>query len=194
MLTLYKKDPSSADICAASLLRGEVIICPTDTVYGLSAIADDPFTQNDSGASSIQKIKGRKEDKPFIILISEPKDIFQYTDDKIPPVILDKWPCALTIVVKARQRRATVAIRCPKDEWLRKVINICKKPIYSTSANISGSPVLHTAKDIKEKFDCSPVSLFVDDGEKNALPSTVISVLEGKTKILRQGSVWITCG
>ena len=83
----------------------------------------------------------------------------------------------------------TVAFRCPGDLWLRQIIKECGSPIYSTSVNKSGEPVLDRVEDIEKVFG-PRVDLIVDDGDKKgALPSTLVSLENGEIKVLRQGSV-----
>lgn len=214
MLTLRKDNSASARLCAASMLAGNVIIIPTDTVYGISAIADDPLSQNDNGAGAIRAIKGRAQSKPFITLIEKPSDIHLYTDEDIPQSLLSKWPGALTLVVPSKHpashlspdanclslpsNLSTIALRCPGDKWLRSVIALCGKPIYSTSCNISGGAPLNSIAEIIRTFSSTNVALAVDDSiaggghHKSAaskVPSTIASVSHGNIKILRQGGV-----
>lgn len=200
MLTLPKSDPHSAEECAHTMLDGGVVIIPTDTVYGLSALAVSPFSQDDEYASAIRAIKGRDAQKPFIVLIAEPSAVAQYTDDGIPQSLLSLWPGALTIIANSPHHAArrsplssasTIALRCPGDEWLRRVITLCGTPIYSTSANISGTPPLGTIKDICTSFSSTPVSLAITDGDKTAKPSTIVRVENDTITVLRQGSIFI---
>ena len=166
------------------LQKGGIVIIPTDTVYGFSGIV------NSSIDKKIRQIKGRDENKPFIQLIAEPEDIFNYTDDFIPPEIIKKWPGALTIIVHDKTNYAqTTAFRCPKDDWLRNIIKQSNSPIFSTSVNKSGCPILETPQAIKNTFE-NEVDIIVDDGEKKgALPSTLITLEKGIVKVLRQGEV-----
>lgn len=91
----------------------------------------------------------------------------------------------------AEKPKTTVAVRCPGDAWLREVIRETGAPIYSTSVNRSGKPVLSDIADIVAEFG-KEVELIIDDGDKrNALPSTIVSVANGKCTVLRQGSVII---
>ena len=89
-MVISKKQPNSIDLTVEKLRAHEVVIIPTDTVYGFSGIA--PWTED-----LIRQIKGREENKPFIQLISSPNDIFYYTDEKIDEKILSLWPGPLTI-------------------------------------------------------------------------------------------------
>ena len=185
---LSKSDPTSAEITARVLASGGVVIIPTDTVYGFSGIVGN------GSDDRIRAIKGRAETKPLIQLIARPEDLRKYTDDVIPPELLQKWPGALTIIVNTKaapgeSAASTIAFRCPGDQWLRKVISLCGAPIYSTSVNRSGQPVLDTQASIIEEFQ-QQVDLIVKDGDKKgALPSTLVSITDGAVKILRQGSV-----
>ena len=178
-----KSDDDSIQKCISSLKKGGVVIIPTDTVYGFSGIVDGKTD------SIIRKIKGREEYKPFIQLISTPQEIFKYTDDVIPQKLLNFWPGPLTIIVNTKNKNETVALRCPGDEWLRKVIAGCGASIYSTSVNRSGQPVLDTEAAIISEF-ADEVDLIVADGDrKSSVPSTIVKVETGSYKIIRQGAI-----
>ena len=178
---ISKDDSNSAELTAQILKKGGVVIIPTDTVYGFSGIVPSADTR-------IRSIKGREESKPFIQLIAKPEDLRLYTNDTVPTELLSKWPGALTIIVN-NKNGGTTAFRCPGDAWLRKVIELCGAPIYSTSVNRSGEPVLDTQDAIIKEFS-NEVDLIVCDGDKKgAKPSTLVSILDGAVKILRQGDV-----
>ena len=113
-------------------------------------------------AEAIARIKGRSEDKPFIALIAEPADIYRYTQ----------------------------AFRCPADDWLRSVVAAAGDAVYSTSVNRSGMPPLTDIDAICCEFEDS-VSLIVDAGNLEGLPSTLVDLSSGTPRVLRQGSVVI---
>ena len=203
-MILKKSDPSSIEETAAVLRKGGIVIIPTDTVYGFSGIVDlkaavatAPFETD----AKIRAIKGRSETKPLIQLIARPEDLRLYTDDFIPPELLSKWPGALTIIVHIKEdsplaataipATRTVAFRCPGDAWLREIISRCQAPIFSTSVNRSGQPVIDTSSAISSEF-AGEVDLIIDDGDKKgALPSTLVTIENGQVRVLRQGSVTI---
>lgn len=198
-MIINKSDIKSASLTADFLKQGKIVIFPTDTVYGFSGIVDSNDDSTFSCDVKIRAIKGRSETKPLIQLIAKPEDIYLYTDDKIPTELLQKWPGALTIIVNVKKnaplsenaKLPTVAFRCPGDAWLRKIISLCNAPLYSTSVNRSGSPVLENENDIISEFE-DEVDLIVTDGDKKgALPSTLVKIENGEVKILRQGSVKI---
>ena len=197
-----KNDSSSIEQTADILKQGGIVIIPTDTVYGFSGIVDlkSAATHFETDAK-IRAIKGRAETKPLIQLIAKPEDIRLYTNDEIPSSLLAKWPGALTIIVHIKDdaplaptaipESRTVAFRCPGDKWLRKIIELCEAPIFSTSVNRSGQPVLDTTNSITNEFE-NEVDLIIDDGDKKgALPSTLVTIENGEVKVLRQGSVQI---
>ena len=193
-----KSDSSSIQKAADCLLQGGITILPTDTVYGFSGIVDIPSKKQFNTVQKIYAIKGRQENKALIHLIANPNDIYKYTNQNIPDEILKLWPAPLTIIVRINQnaelsnKAETIAFRCPNDLWLRKVIELCASPIYSTSVNYSGKPILTTSQQIIQNFG-SKVDLFVDDGNKeNALPSTIIALEGSKIQVLRQGSTEIS--
>lgn len=185
----HKCDKDSIKKCVSILKQGKIVIIPTDTVYGFSGIVDKKLNSDDK----IRSIKGRSEDKPFIQLISTPKEILKYSDEKIPEEILKYWPGPLTIIVKDKRlegkKTDTTAFRCPGDEWLRSVIKECDAPVYSTSVNRSGCPILDIEEDIVNEFS-SEVDLIVLDGDrKNSLPSTIVKIQNEEIVVLRKGAI-----
>lgn len=197
----HKSDDDSVQKCVSVLKNGGIVIIPTDTVYGFSGIVDSSAHFNTDAI--IRKIKGREEYKPFIQLIASPEDIKNYTDDIIPQKLLDCWPGPLTIIVNTKKNTGagagtgsaantgTIALRCPGDEWLRKIISECGASIYSTSVNRSGQPVLDEENAIISEFE-GEVELIVADGDrKNSVPSTIVRVENGEYKVIRQGFIKI---
>ena len=195
-----KNNQESIKTTADTLKNGGIVIIPTDTVYGFSGIVDlKNAASNFESDAKIRAIKGRAETKPLIQLIARPEDLCLYTDDEIPDSLLSKWPGALTIIVHIKKDSPlaehaaipTIAFRCPGDEWLRKIIAECGAPIFSTSVNRSGQPVLDTPAAIISEFE-NEVDLIIDDGDKKgALPSTLVTIENGEVKVLRQGAVEI---
>ena len=203
-MILKKSDKASIEQTVSTLRAGGIVIIPTDTVYGFSGIVDlakpAAGTRFETDAK-IRAIKGRAESKPLIQLIARPEDIRLYTDDDIPPQLLAKWPGALTIIVHVKENSPlaataipdsrTIAFRCPGDAWLREIIARCGAPIFSTSVNRSGQPVLDSSSAIAAEF-AREVDLIIDDGDKKgALPSTLVTIENGQARVLRQGSVEI---
>lgn len=180
----HKCDPFVIDKVVEFLKDDKVVILPTDTVYGFSAAVGP-------AEKKIKQIKGRADTKPFIQLVSCSDDVKLISDDKIPDEILKYWPGPLTVIVRKKESQETVAVRCPGDQWLRNIIKRVGKPVYSTSLNRSGFPVLENEKDIINEFE-KEVSIVVLDGDKcGAVPSTIVKIIDGKIEVLREGSIKI---
>ncbi len=188
---IYSKTFENIPLIVDLLKEGKVAILPTDTVYGFSSLASsNPLSKK--AEERIRKIKGREEKKPFIKLISFPDEIKNYTDLTLPPILKEKWPGKVTIIVPLKKELCleedTMAFRCPGDEWLRKVISLLKSPLYSTSVNKSGFPFLSRFSEIEASFG-RDVDFLVDSGDLKEEPSTIVK-LEGESfSIIRQGSV-----
>ncbi len=182
-MIISKDHPEAQKQIVAALMKGSAVIIPTDTVYGFSGIV--PQTDG-----IIRDIKGRSETKPFIQLIAEPKDLSLYTDDAVPDTLLKYWPGPLTIIVNNKISGTTTAFRCPGDSWLRSIIKECGVPLYSSSVNRSGSPLLTQVSDMEKEFG-KEVALIIDGGEtpEDAQPSTIVSVTEGTMRVIRQGAI-----
>ena len=189
-----KSDEESVQIAIDYIRRGKVVVLPTDTVYGFSGIVDGRHYSYRTD-EKIRELKGRGDEKPFIQLIARPSDLKKYTRDVVPDSVLSKWPGPLTVIVHTFLGKGspdtftTTAFRCPGDEWLRKVIAGCGAPIYSTSVNRSGEPVLDNIDQIKQEF--RNIDLMVDDGDKKGgVPSTIVRIEEdGGITVVRQGLV-----
>ena len=181
---------------AAELLRaGEVVAIPTETVYGLAANALD--------ACAVKKIfeaKGRPQDNPLIVHISDVREIEDLCED-IPPAAYALaeafWPGPLTIVMKKKAcipdtvsaGLDTVGIRCPEAVFARRIIRSAGVPLAAPSANTSGkpSPTLaeHVVQDMRGK-----IPAIVDGGEcRVGVESTVVDVTTVPAALLRPGGV-----
>ena len=102
------------------------------------------------------------------------------------------WPGPLTVIVHNKYDSGNTAYRCPHDPWLIEILKKVKHPVYSTSANRSGSPIIEKI-DILEKEFSSEVDLIIDDGDRvGLLASTIVTIENGTVKVLRQGSVVIS--
>ncbi len=194
-MILEKDSKDSIALASSCLKNGGIAILPTDTVYGFSGIVDVRGEKDLKTDEKIRLIKGRAEDKPLIQLIASPSDIFLYTKQQVPEKLLSKWPGPLTIIVKIKEDSqlstslTSIAFRCPGDLWLRKVIAECGRPIYSTSVNRSGFPVLQDFEEIKKEFEAE-VDMIVSGTCTGGQPSTIVSLQsDGTIKILRQGSL-----
>lgn len=178
---------------AQSLQEGGVVAVPTDSFY---ALAVSPFNQ--IALERLVHIKGERSHKPFPVLVGDPSQLDQLTDD-IPDVartlIEVFWPGLLTLVLQARSTlspiltggQGTIGVRQPND---LRVCELLKHtgPVTGTSANRTGQPPAQTAGDVMQQLE-SAVDLIVDGGPTpGGQPSTVLQ-LEPELRIIRQGAI-----
>jgi L-threonylcarbamoyladenylate synthase len=163
------------------LRSGGVILYPTDTVWGLGCDAT-----NAKAIRKIYDIKKRSDNKAMIILVAGERDVMQYAAAPDPAVFdfLSVQQRPTTIIYEQAiglpdnliGEDGSIAIRIVQDEFCRHLIKRLRKPIVSTSANISGepSPKLFTeiSQEIAEAVDY--VVRWRQDDNKASLPSQVI--------------------
>ena len=180
--------------CLITLREGGIILYPTDTIWGLGC---DP--SNDAAISRIFKIKSRGENKSLIILADGIPMIERYVTE-IPEIIYELAEVSdtpLTIIYPEGKNLAagvygddrSVAIRICHDEFCRELISRFRKPIVSTSANLSGnvSPANFSEieKNVKEKVDY--VVNYRQNDRSKSIASPVIKVNHnGTIKIIRK--------
>ena len=182
---------------AKSIKKGELVLFPTETVYGIGANALDK-----KAVDKIFVAKGRAGDNPLIVHIS---DLFMLQDlvDRIGPIekkLIDKfWPGPLTIIFNKKPcvpdnvtaNLNTVGIRMPENEVARRLIEYSRYPIAAPSANISGKPSGTKIEDIIEELD-GKVDYILDAGQTDiGVESTVIRVKDNVVYILRPGKVTV---
>ena len=188
-MILSKAAPGSLEAAAAALRGGKLIVLPTDTIYGFSAI------DTGEGAALIQKAKGRAAEKGLIRLIASPTWLKRYTSASLSEALLAFWPGALTLVAPL-DGGGSAAFRCPGDAWLRQVIEKAGSAIFSSSVNASGETPLSKAADIEERFGDDAELIIEDEAldEATPLPSTIVDACARPYRVLRQGAVIIPSG
>jgi L-threonylcarbamoyladenylate synthase len=174
------------------LKNGGVAVLPTDTIYGLSALA-----LNKNAVQKIYDLKGRDENKPFIIAISSIKDLKKfniYLNEKISDFLKNIWPNPVTVVLPIKNKNFeylthgsnSLAFRIPNYQPLLEILEKTG-PLISTSANTSGNPPAKNIEEAKEYFGNS-VDFYLDAGVLDNPPSTVIEIKDNKINILREGA------
>lgn len=180
---------------AERLKKGEPIIFPTETVYGLAALYS-----SENALEKIYKIKGRDFNKTLPVMISRTKmlsKIVQNISDSAQKLIDKFWPGPLTIIFQAKpglsqwitSETQTIGIRLPSHPIPLAVIDAIHEPLAVTSANLSGKPSPKTAEDALEQLK-GKIPLILDGGRSNiGLESTIVSCEKKEIKILRIGAV-----
>lgn len=179
------------------ITNGELVIFPTETVYGIGANGLD-----ENAVKNIFIAKGRAQDNPLILHVSDIDMINDIAKDinKIERKLIDIFfPGPLTIILNKKDivpnvvsgGLDTVGVRMPSNKIANLLIKNSGLPIAAPSANISGKPSGTTLGDIKDEFD-NKVSCMIDGGNTLiGVESTVIRVIDNKIKILRPGKITV---
>ena len=176
-----------------TLKKGGLILYPTDTVWGIGCDAT-----NAEAVEKVFKLKQRSDDKSLICLVSDFKMLNEFIED-VPEVAYDilKYAAKPTTIIYDDPIRIaeniiakdnTLAIRVVKDDFCKTLIRKFRKPIVSTSANISGRPAPGTYSEIDplilEGVDYV-VNLHRD--KKTGKPSAIIKLgNDGSVKVIRK--------
>jgi tRNA threonylcarbamoyl adenosine modification protein (Sua5/YciO/YrdC/YwlC family) len=174
------------------LKQGGVIAYPTDTIYGLGC---DIF--NKKGVKKIYQIKQRDPRKPFSFICADLSDVSNYAQvSNFAFKIMKRYlPGPYTFVLEASRvvpdvlttRQKTVGIRIPDNPIALSIVRELGHPIVTTSANVTGSEGLCDPAVIEQQVG-KQLDLVIDGGTLLGEESTVISLIDDKVEILRQGS------
>lgn len=182
---------------AEEIKKGNLVLFPTETVYGIGANALD--------AEAVKKIfiaKGRAQDNPLIVHVSSIEMVEKIVKEITPleKKLMEKfWSGPLTIIFKRKSEKIipnvvtanldTVGIRMPSNKIAKKLIQEAGVPIAAPSANISGKPSGTKVDDIIEELD-GKVQYILDGGFTDiGLESTVIKIDNEVIDILRPGKI-----
>ncbi len=181
-----------------ALARGELVVTPTDTVYGLAADAFKP-----EAVRRLVAAKGRTLASPPPVLIpgvATLDALAERVPDEVRALVEAHWPGPLTVILAARtgldwdlgETNGTVALRIPDDPI---AIELLKEtgPLACSSANLTGRPPAETAPAALEMLGDS-VSVYLDGGPRGTVSSTIVdatglSTADGKLRILREGVI-----
>lgn len=169
--------------------EGIVFIHPTDTIYGLGADAT-----NNKAVVKIKDIK-KRQDRPFSVIAPSKQWIFEncYVSDAALKWI-EKLPGPYTFILKLKNRDCiskevnngaeTLGVRIP-DHWISKTVNKYKKPIISTSANITGESYMTDIEDLPSEIK-DKVSFAIYEGDKQARPSTLVDLTKENIQVVER--------
>jgi len=179
---------------AEAISRGELVLTPTDTVYGVAA---DAFTPAAVAGLLVAKNRGRA--MPVPVLIAEASTLAGLVL-RVPPVATelaqDFWPGGLTLVVEHAPSLAwdlgdaegTVAVRLPDDEVARDLLRRTG-PLAVSSANRSGRPAATTAQEAIDQLG-EHAAVVLDDGPRtSSAASTIVDCTGPVPRVLRVGAI-----
>ncbi len=181
---------------AEVMRRGGVVVYPTDTVWGIGCDAT-----NDEAVRRVYEIKRRANHKAMIVLVGSPNDVERYTDG-VPDIAYELMEAAegtrpVTIIYDKGRMLApsllgpdgSIGIRVTTETFSRSLCRAMRRPIVSTSANVSGEPTAANFREIsKEILDAADYVVHCRrDETERGLPSSVIRLTnDGVVEILRK--------
>lgn len=189
-------DEQAAAVSAATMAvhRGQLVVMPTDTVYGVGADAFDP-----EAVQRLLDAKGRGRQMPPPVLVAKPATMQALATDIAPyaQALAERfWPGPLTIVCEQQsslqwdlgETNGTVALRMP-DHPVALAILERTGPLAVSSANTTGSPAAVTAHEARDMLG-SRVAVYVDAGEApGGVASTILDCTGPRPQLLRMGAL-----
>lgn len=176
-----------------ALNNHQVIAFPTETVFGLGVFYDDEEAYN-----LLNKIKRRKENKPYTMMVSSVEALFEYAeiDDKFLPIIKRYMPGSLTILVKSKSRvpsyvthgTGVIGMRIPANVEALALLNHLKKPLLVPSANRADEKPAMSDKEVKAIFG-DEISVIIEGQASSGEPSTIIDLTGEEIKLIRKGPI-----
>ena len=199
LVKITPEDSGSAYKDAAQLLKeNQVVGIPTETVYGLGGNA---FSEE--AVKRIFEAKGRPQDNPLIVHISEFDEIYELVS-QVPDtarLLAEKfWPGPLTMILPKSDKvplcvtggLGTVAVRCPSHPVANRLIKETGLPIAAPSANLSGKPSPTRASHVYSDMN-GRIPMVIDGGDcAEGVESTVITLATPVPKLLRPGNITIS--
>ncbi|MDP9860764.1 MULTISPECIES: L-threonylcarbamoyladenylate synthase [Streptosporangium] len=179
---------------ASAVRRGELVVLPTDTVYGIGA---DAFTP--AAVTSLLEAKGRGRDMPVPVLVGTVRAANALVENLGPygqDLVDSFWPGPLTLICRANRSlswdlgdsKGTVAIRMPLHPVALELLKETG-PMAVSSANRSGAPAATTAADAEKQLGDS-VAVYLDGGPcPDNVPSTILDLTTAVPRLLRRGAV-----
>jgi tRNA threonylcarbamoyl adenosine modification protein (Sua5/YciO/YrdC/YwlC family) len=174
--------------------RGELVVLPTDTVYGLGTDAFSP-----DAVAALLAAKGRGRDMPVPVLVGSPRTldgIATGLSQTARDLVEAFWPGGLTVVARVQpslqwdlgETGGTVAVRMPLHPVAIQLLQ-ATGPMAVSSANVTGRPPATTVDEAVEQLG-EAVSVYLDGGPSGeAIPSTIVDVTGESPRLLRAGAV-----
>ena len=202
MATYDTSDPAALltgmRLARLAIGKGELVVIPTDTVYGVAA---DAFTP--AAVQRLLDAKGRERTAPPPVLIPGIPTLdalAEVVPDEVRDLVKEFWPGGLTVIVRARrtldwdlgETRGTVALRMPSDPIALELLAETG-PLAVSSANATGEPAATTAAKAEAMLG-DAVAVYLDAGATGEIASTIVDATalespEGKLRILRSGAI-----
>jgi L-threonylcarbamoyladenylate synthase len=178
--------PDAAGVrrAAALLQAGEVVAFPTETVYGLAALAGDQ-----AAVERIYGVKRRPADRRLVVMVAAPASLrgLVLVDAPARALMRRWWPGPLTLVLPSRDGSGSLAVRIPAHSVALDLLREVGEPLATTSANLSGEPPALGADGLG---GLEGVAAVLDGGwVPGGVPSTLLDLTGPEPRVLRVGPI-----
>ncbi|MHC4983895.1 MAG: L-threonylcarbamoyladenylate synthase [Planctomycetota bacterium] len=186
---------------AKALRAGKLVAFPTETVYGVGAMATDP-----AAVERLRELKSRPKE-PFAVHLGRPQDVSLYVAEpceKARRLMLKAWPGPVTVLLPTGGRLAEkrfekaglhelltrdemIGLRCPDDPVASKLLSTVAAPVVATSANLARAASPRSAEEVLKALD-GQIDLLIDSGPtRYGKDSTIVGFSGGAARIVRKG-------
>jgi L-threonylcarbamoyladenylate synthase len=186
-------------LTARFLDESQVLVYPTDTIYGLGGRAD-----SEEVIDRVFRIKGRERSKPLSVVVSDLSMLRWITTPKPRHIrfLQELFPAKVSVILPKNEvlpdklvhddASNGLAVRIPANMFLRRLLHAVQVPLISTSANPSGEDPPHTWEELQqtwENFEETPDGLVYAEDQSAPQPSTVLDLRGEAPVIIREGAV-----
>lgn len=189
------QNKKAVQIAAETIKSGDVIIGPTDTLYGMLADAS-----NEKAVEKLVGIKKRHPEHALPLIGADLNQVVQYAEvsELARDIANAFWPGPLTIILPLRRKMMlssaciennTIAVRVPANDFNRAVARLTGSLITATSTNFSGERPAGSVKSISPGIKQAVNFIFDDGPSVNTIPSTILRLKDSELSILRQGPI-----
>jgi L-threonylcarbamoyladenylate synthase len=189
---------TSLNVAVAALKRGEIIVFPTETLYGLGGDA-----LNEEAVESVFRLKGRETNAPIPVLVSDEAMLDQVVE-YIPQIAQDLmerfWPGPLTLILPARSNipkpllnaSGGIGVRISSQAIATRLVKALGRPLTATSANPSGKEPARTVLEARNYFG-DQMNIFVDGGTLTSKTGSTVAEVQGEcVHVVREGDIGVT--
>lgn len=188
---IFENNKENIELFTQKILNNEVIIFPTDTVFGIGCNAT-----NTTAIEKIYKLKERETTKTLLLNFPNIKSIENFANLNSTEKLLLKTFGDLTLIVRAKEntklspltiQNNEIGIRIPNNKTLQQILTKISTPLISTSCNKSGNSPCLTAESAEKIFPQIPI--LQTNELLSGIPSTIIKISNNKIETLRLGSL-----
>ena len=181
------------DLAKKALNNHQVIAFPTETVFGLGVYYDD-----ESAYELMNKIKRRREDKPYTLMLYDVDEInkYAYINKDVLTALKKFMPGPLTLLLKSKDNvpgyvthnTGIIGVRIPENKEALDLLKYLEKPLLVPSANRAGEKPAMNDEEVKQIFN-DEIAVIIPGKSVGGLPSTIIDLTGEEIKLIRQGPI-----